>query len=670
MIRLSAAICLALAAASSACITAAIASVQAETAPAAHPQAAATLAVMSRVAEWQMAHPSKHPTTDWTSGAIYSGFTHFALVSPDAKYLNYLRELGEQEKWLLDGNRKRFFADDQAIAQTWIDLHRLDKKPVQIADTLAVMEDFIKRPDVAGPMKHTAANHNRRWTWCDSLFMAPPILAKLYADTKDPKWEEALLKDYKQTTDYLFDKEEALFYRDDSYFAKKEANGAKVFWSRGNGWVFAGLANILRELPSDAKSRPYFEDLFKKMAKRLAELQQADGSWHASLLDPASFPVPETSGTGFFTYGFAYGIKTGLLDDKTYSPVVAKGWARLVSCVDSDGKLGFVQPIGQDPKHVTADMTENYGVGAFLLAGTEIRELQLKGSTITTPAATAQVNSHVSARVVPERFDGQRQTKSKNIQSPPSEVIERLRLSSFYSKFVNCNGLPIVSSLRVDDQALLEAKWIVQQMLSTRPDLLHAIVEAPCGIRMAVMARDEFTTDLPEHADLEPKKFWDCRARGVGATDSRPCISCAEENLLQMPGDPYVGENITVHEFAHVIHMYGLARVDPTFNARLDETYKAALAKGRWKGSYAASNSLEYWAEGVQIWFGCNDDARTPCSSDRENLRAYDPEFAQLLKEVFRDNYWLYSPPSTRVKSCQHLHYYDPIQLPRFSWPN
>ncbi len=404
MIRLSATLLLALAAAAPACTAAKTASVQAEIAPAAAPQAAATMALMSRVAEWQMAHPSKHRTTDWTSGALYSGFTHFALSSPDAKYLAYLRQLGEQEKWQLAKN-KRFFADDQCIAQTWIDLYRLDKRPEQMADTLAVMNDFIVRPDAVGDMKHGKNQHHQRWTWCDALFMAPPILAKLFADTKEPKWEVSLLREYKQTTDYLFDKDENLFFRDHAYFTKKEANGAKVFWGRGNGWVFAGLANILRELPAEAKSRPYFEDLFKKMAKRLAELQQADGSWHASLLDPASYPIPETSGTGFFTYGFAYGIKAGLLEDKTYSPVVAKGWARLVSCVEADGKLGYVQPIGADPKAVTRDMTEVYGVGAFLLAGTAIRELQLKGSTIATPAAPAQVKTHVSARVVPERFD-------------------------------------------------------------------------------------------------------------------------------------------------------------------------------------------------------------------------------------------------------------------------
>jgi len=418
MIRLRASLILALAAAAPACTVAETASVQAETAPAAAPQAAATMALMSRVANWQMTHlthvdpsqyqwsrdsPFKHPITDWTSGALYSGFTHFALASPDTKYLAHLRQLGQQEKWQL-GPDKRFFADDQCIAQTWIDLHRLDQRPEQMADTLAVMNDFLVRPTAVGDMKYEKKQYFQRWTWCDALFMAPPILAKLYADTKDPKWETALLREYKQTTDYLFDKDENLFFRDHTYFTKKEANGAKVFWSRGNGWVFAGLANILRELPADAKSRPYFEVLFKKMAKRLAGLQQADGSWHASLLDPASYPVPETSGTGFFTYGFAYGIKAGLLEDKTCSPVVAKGWARLVACVEADGKLGYVQPCGADPKAVTRDMTEVYGVGAFLLAGTEIRELQLKGSPIPTLAAAANAE-RVQARVVAERFD-------------------------------------------------------------------------------------------------------------------------------------------------------------------------------------------------------------------------------------------------------------------------
>ncbi len=377
----------------------------ADSAPAPHaeapnPSAAAeaTLHLLCRVADWQYANPSKHPVTDWTSGAYYSGLTRLAQIAPDSRYLDRIRAAGDGAGWNL-GPRARFFADDDAIGQTWVDLYRIDGRPEQLETTLAVMKDFLTRPDADGPMRHIPANYTRRWTWCDSLFMAPPLLAKLGALTKDPAWDAALLREYRRTYDHLFDEGESLFARDDSYIPKREANGKKMFWSRGNGWVFAGLVNILRELPADASSRPFFENLFKRMAVRLAALQQADGSWHASLLDPASYPVAETSGTGFFVYGFAYGLNTGLLPEALARPVVDKGWARLASCVHPDGKLGFVQPIGEDPRHVTRDMTENYGVGGFLLAGTEVWRMQLRD------AAGPARGPRVAARVVPERFD-------------------------------------------------------------------------------------------------------------------------------------------------------------------------------------------------------------------------------------------------------------------------
>lgn len=357
-----------------------------------------TLRLLARVADWQYANPSKWPTTDWTSGAYYAGLSRFAHIAPDSRYLDRIRAAGDAAGWKL-GDDKRHFADDQAIGQTWLAMYRLDGRPEQIEDTLAVMRDFVARPDADGPMEHIAKNHNRRWTWCDALFMAPPLLAQLRATTGEAVWEEALVRDYRRTYDSLFDESESLFFRDPTYINKREANGKKVFWSRGNGWVFAGLANILRELPADAPSRPFFENLFKRMAVKLAAIQQPDGSWHASLLDPASYPVAETSGTGFFVYGFAYGINSGLLPESLARPVVEKGWARLVSCVHADGKLGYVQPIGKDPKRVTADMTENYGVGAFLLAGTEVWQLQLRGAR--KPGEPARV----AARVAPERFD-------------------------------------------------------------------------------------------------------------------------------------------------------------------------------------------------------------------------------------------------------------------------
>lgn len=170
-------------------------------------------------------------------------------------------------------------------------------------------------------------------------------------------------REYKATYDYLFDKEENLFYRDWHYFDKREANGQKVFWGRGNGWFLGGLVEILKELPKKDKNCKFYEDLFVKLSARIGGLQGQDGFWHASLLDPASYPSPETSCTTFIVYALAYGLNEGLLDKETWLPVMTKGWNALLSAVEPSGKLGYVQPIGADPKKVNRSMTEVYGTG-------------------------------------------------------------------------------------------------------------------------------------------------------------------------------------------------------------------------------------------------------------------------------------------------------------------
>jgi rhamnogalacturonyl hydrolase YesR len=184
-------------------------------------------------------------------------------------------------------------------------------------------------------------------------------------------------REFKATWELLYDGDEHLFYRDHRYFPEKvlEANGCKVFWGRGNGWVMGGLVSLLQELPSGSKYRPFYEKLFIEMARKVALCQDKEGFWHASMLDQQSFPKPETSSSSFFCYAFAYGINSGLLDREIYTPVVTRAWKALVSAVHADGKLGWVQPIGENPKDVTSEMTEVYGVGAFLLAGTEMLKL-------------------------------------------------------------------------------------------------------------------------------------------------------------------------------------------------------------------------------------------------------------------------------------------------------
>jgi rhamnogalacturonyl hydrolase YesR len=205
--------------------------------------------------------------------------------------------------------------------------------------------------------------------------MGPTVWAKMANATGKKECFEFMDKEFKASTDYLYSKKDSLYFRDSRYFTKKEANGKPVFWGRGNGWVFAGLPIIISELPENYKNRDYYVEIFKEMAHKLLELQDEKGYWHASMLDPDSYPNPEMSSTAFFVYGMAWGINNGILDKETYLPAVKKGWKAMVESVWPDGKFGWVQPIGQDPKKVTKEITEVYGVGGFLLAGTEVYKL-------------------------------------------------------------------------------------------------------------------------------------------------------------------------------------------------------------------------------------------------------------------------------------------------------
>jgi hypothetical protein len=259
---------------------------------------------------------------------------------------------------------------------------------------------------------------------------------------------------------------------------------------------------------------------------------------------------------------------------------------------------------------------------------------------------------------------------SDRVGPVPPALVESLQLRPFYEKHVSAGGFPVLGSKRVSDFALLEAAYLIDQMLAGRDDLRAALITNK--VRFAVMAHDEFTTMVPEHSDLKPAKYWDKRARGLGATPRRPAVSCGEENLLGFPGDPYATENILIHEFAHAIHEMGLSAVDPTFDGRLKKTFEAALAAGLWQGTYAASSRNEYWAEGVQSWFDTNreNDAAHNHVNTRTELKAYDPTLAALVAEVFGDRAWRYRRPAERANAERaHLSGFDPAAAPRFAWP-
>jgi len=330
-----------------------------------------------KVTNWQFQHP-KHDPRDWTNAAFYAGAFAAWQTTHDQSIYDALINIGNSVDW--QPYKRWYHADDIAVCQTYIDLYRIEKKPEMLQPTLDTIRLYITRPyPTSGEIDVI------KYWWCDALFMAPPSLVKLRITTGDQRFLEANDTYYKECYDLLFDKEEHLFARDLNYVLKpdgsglKEANGQKIFWSRGNGWVMGGLVRVLQELPHNYKNRPFYENLFREMASRIASLQQSDGLWRASLLDPASYPGGEVSGSGFFCYAFVWGINNGLLDPKIYLPVVRKAWIGLNECVNEEGRVGWVQPIGADPrKNFDADSWEVYGTGAFLLAGSEVVKLKNK----------------------------------------------------------------------------------------------------------------------------------------------------------------------------------------------------------------------------------------------------------------------------------------------------
>ena len=339
-------------------------------------------ALLNRVADWQTANFSYSTTRNlhdngidaWTNATLYIGMHEWTKISGDSACYHWLMNIGEANAWKMPSNfagyprYQLYHADELCIGQFYLDMF-------DVYGERKMLRSVRERTDwIMGHPGDTAMNASNKqsWTWCDALFMASPVYAHLAKIEGDDRYLRFMDREFKRTCGFLYDKESKLFFRDSSYFGKKEANGRPVFWGRGNGWVAAALVNLLKLLPGDSVYRPFYEGLFREFVPRLAELQSPDGFWHASLLDPESYPSPETSATALITYALAYGINQGLLDKEEYLPVLERAWRSLTSAVNEEGKLGWVQPIGADPKKVTADMTAHYGVGAFLLAGSEI----------------------------------------------------------------------------------------------------------------------------------------------------------------------------------------------------------------------------------------------------------------------------------------------------------
>jgi rhamnogalacturonyl hydrolase YesR len=302
---------------------------------------------------------------------MYVGFLAASRATGDQKYRNAMMEMAQRFDFQPRGRLPN--ADDISVGQVYLDLYFQEKRPSMLALTKADLDDLL-------PLATLKPNDARiPWWWCDALFMAPPVWVKMYKATGERKYLDYVHLNWKRTYDALYDKEEHLYARDASYINKREPNGKKMFWSRGEGWVMGGIALILDDIPQDDPQRGFYVQQLREMAEKVASLQGPDGMWHAGLLDPATYPLPEVSGSSLFVYAMAYGVNRGILDERKYRPVIAKAWAGILHNVYADGRLGNIQQTGAEPAFYRPSSSYNYGVGAFMLAASELKALAAGG---------------------------------------------------------------------------------------------------------------------------------------------------------------------------------------------------------------------------------------------------------------------------------------------------
>jgi len=348
----------------------------------------APLSAAVRVAKWQLAHrdvsirSSRYPreaarANAWQQAAFWSGMTALADRLPGEKWITRsILAMGRSEHWQV--GPRPYHADDQAIGQVYVWAAGHGAGEAALAPFRAHLDWILAHPPVVGLAFHqdkSGVECQRRWCWADALFMAPPGWVALSRATGDSRYRRHALAEFRRTADFLYDPAEHLFYRDSRFFERRDGKGRKVFWSRGNGWVFASLARIIPMLPANDPDRRWMVKLFRQMAERLVEIQKPDGYWAPSLLAPEGSP-PETSGSSFFTYGLAWGVRAGWLDRARYEPAAKRGWAALLRAVQPDGRLGYVQMIGDRPDAVAASDTQFYGVGGFLFAATAVADME------------------------------------------------------------------------------------------------------------------------------------------------------------------------------------------------------------------------------------------------------------------------------------------------------
>jgi unsaturated rhamnogalacturonyl hydrolase len=352
------------------------------------PKKQQTLAAMTRanayfMAKWtdtgkEIVTEKARPSNIWTRAVYYEGL--MALYTIDAKktYYDYAVSWGNSHKWGLRSGISTRNADNQCCGQTYIDLYLIDPQPERIHDIKASMDSLVlteKKDD---------------WSWVDALQMAMPVFARLGVLYKDNRYYEKMFQMYDFAKNQhgdkgLYDNTEGLWWRDKDFDPPyKTPSGKNCYWSRGNGWVYAALVRVLDIMPKNAPHREEYLKTYLEMTHSLLNLQRPDGFWNVSLTDSTDYGGKELTGTALFTYGLAWGIRNNILDKKKTAPSVSRAWnALLADCVHPDGQLGYVQSTGKEPKDGqpvrfdTVPNFEDFGLGCFLLAGSEIYKLKM-----------------------------------------------------------------------------------------------------------------------------------------------------------------------------------------------------------------------------------------------------------------------------------------------------
>jgi unsaturated rhamnogalacturonyl hydrolase len=350
---------------------------------------AAIDAATRKVADWQLARSQPYFDRIWTWSVLYSGFMAASDSTGDAKYRDAMTAMAKKYDWSLRNRLPN--ADDQSVGQTYLELYLHDgkKDPAMIAPTRADLDSVI------GLSTLKPGDPRIPWWWCDALFMAPGVWVRMSEATGDHKYIDYLNTQWQRTYDTLWDKDEHLYARDASYQTKREANGKKIFWSRGEGWVMAGIVRVLQYLPKNDPHRAFYIEQLREMSARVAQLQDTDGLWHAGLLDPEHYPLPEVSGSALFVYAMTWGVNEGVLDGATYRPVINKAWGGMLQHVYADGRLGCIQQTGPEPALYLPSASYTYGVGGFLLAASELKRMAVQhpgsGAVDTDPGRSANI---------------------------------------------------------------------------------------------------------------------------------------------------------------------------------------------------------------------------------------------------------------------------------------